>query len=84
LDVFNNELDDPKSLIIAAKAGYDEVINMLFGFSVTNPDPDPLDDMPADSATPILAAIGRESMFSIFSQCCITSTSKPPSSKNPE
>lgn len=62
LDVFNNDLDDPKSLIIAAKAGYDEVINMLFGFSVTNPDPDPLDDMPPDSATPILAAIGRESL----------------------
>jgi hypothetical protein len=61
-DVFNNDLDDPKSLIIAAKAGYDEVINMLFGFSVTNPDPDPLDDMPPDSATPILAAIGRESL----------------------
>lgn len=62
LDVFNNELDDPKSLIIAAKAGYDEVINMLFGFSVTNPDPEPLEDMPPESATPILAAIGRESL----------------------
>jgi hypothetical protein len=62
LDVFNNDLDDPKSLIIAAKAGYDEVINMLFGFSVTNPDPEPLDDMPPESATPILAAIGRESL----------------------
>lgn len=62
LDVFNNDVDDPKSLIIAAKAGYDEVINMLFGFSVTNPDPDPLDDMPPESATPILAAIGRDSL----------------------
>jgi hypothetical protein len=62
LDVFNNDVDDPKSLIIAAKAGYDEVINMLFGFSVTNPDPDPLDDMPPESSTPILAAIGRDSL----------------------
>jgi len=62
LDVHNNNLDDPKSLIIAAKAGHHDVINMLFGYGEFNPDPDPIDNQPPESATPILAAIGRENL----------------------
>lgn len=62
LDVHSNNLDDPKSLIIAAKAGHHEVINFMFAMGSFNPDPDPLENMPAESATPILAAIGRENL----------------------
>ena len=62
LDVHSSSLDDPRSLIIAAKAGHPDVINMLFGYGEFNPDPDPLDNQPPDSATPILAAIGRENL----------------------
>jgi len=62
LDVHSSSLDDPRSLIIAAKAGHPDVINMLFGYGEFHPDPDPLDNQPPDSATPILAAIGRENL----------------------
>ena len=62
LDVHSNNLDDPKSLIIAAKAGHHEVINFMFAMGSFNPDPEPLENMPAESATPILAAIGRENL----------------------
>jgi ankyrin repeat protein len=58
LEVHSNHLDDPRSLIIAAKAGHHEVVNLMFGLGGFHPDPDPLKDM-GESATPILAAIGR-------------------------
>ncbi|RFU35755.1 hypothetical protein B7463_g621, partial [Scytalidium lignicola] len=54
--------NDAKCLIVAAKGGHDNVINLLFGLGGFNPDPAPLDSMPAESATPILAAIGRENI----------------------
>jgi len=62
LDVHNNNLDDAKSLIIAAKAGHHDVINLLFGYGEFNPDPEALDNQPPESSTPILAAIGRENL----------------------
>ena len=62
LEVHSSHLDDPKSLIIAAKAGHHEAINYMFALGSFNPDPQPLKDMPADSATPILAAIGRDNL----------------------
>lgn len=62
LDVHNNKIDDAKSLIIAAKAGHQDVINLLFGYGQFNPDPEPIDSQGAESATPILAAIGRENL----------------------
>lgn len=62
LDVHNNNLDDARSLIIAAKAGHHDVINLLFGYGQFNPDPDPVDNQAPESATPILAAIGRENL----------------------
>jgi ankyrin repeat protein len=65
LDVHNNKIDDAKSLIIAAKAGHQDVINLLFGYGQFNPDPDPIKTQSAggaESATPILAAIGRDNL----------------------
>lgn len=62
LDVNSNKMDDPRSLIIAAKAGHHDVINMLFGFGGFDPDPKPLESQPPESATPILAAIGRDNL----------------------
>ena len=62
LDVHSNNLDDPKALIIAAKAGHHEVINFMFAMGSFNPDPEPLENMPEESSTPILAAIGRENL----------------------
>jgi ankyrin repeat protein len=62
LDVHNNNLNDAKSLIIAAKAGHHDVINLLFGYGEFNPDPEALDNQPPESSTPILAAIGRENL----------------------
>ncbi|KAH8815827.1 ankyrin repeat protein [Xylogone sp. PMI_703] len=55
-------LNDAKCLIVAAKGGHDNVINLLFGLGGFNPDPAPLESMPSESATPILAAIGRENL----------------------
>ncbi|KAG9246393.1 hypothetical protein BJ878DRAFT_417062 [Calycina marina] len=62
IEVHNNNIDDPKSLIIAAKAGNHDVINMLLGYGGFNPDPDPLDNQPPESSTPVLAAIGRDNL----------------------
>lgn len=54
--------NDTKCLLAAAKGGHDNVINLLFGLGGFNPDPPPIDSMPADIATPILTAIGRENI----------------------
>jgi ankyrin repeat protein len=62
LEVHSSHLDDPKSLVIAAKAGHHEAISYMLALGSFNPDPQPLKDMPADSATPILAAIGRDNL----------------------
>ena len=62
LDVHNNKIDDAKSLINAAKAGHQDIINLLFGYGQFNPDPDPIKSQSAESATPILAAIGRDNL----------------------
>jgi len=61
LNVLNN-LNDAKSLVIAAKAGHHDVVNILFGMGEFDPDPSPLQDEKPENATPILAAIGRESL----------------------
>lgn len=62
LDVHSNNLDDPKALVMAAKAGHHEVVGFMFAMGSFNPDPEPLANMPAESATPILAAIGRDNL----------------------
>ena len=62
LEVHSSHLDDPRSLINAAKAGHHDAINLMFALGSFNPDPQPLKDYPADSATPLLAAIGRDNL----------------------
>jgi ankyrin repeat protein len=62
LDVHSNNLDDPKALVMAAKAGHHEVVGFMFAMGSFNPDPEPLANLPAESATPILAAIGRDNL----------------------
>ncbi|KAG0652144.1 Ankyrin repeat domain-containing 11 [Hyphodiscus hymeniophilus] len=62
LEVHSSHLDDPRSLINAAKAGHHEAISYMLALGSFNPDPQPLKDIPADSATPILAAIGRDNL----------------------
>ncbi|KAH6681805.1 hypothetical protein B0J14DRAFT_223353 [Halenospora varia] len=62
----NTNLKDTKSLLFAAKGGHFDVINILFAMGGFDPDPEPLDGYPAEHATPILAAIGRDDHLKVI------------------
>lgn len=55
-----SEVNDPRTLYNAARGGHDAIINLLFALGQFNPDPAPLDGLPHEQATPILATIGRD------------------------
>lgn len=50
---------ETESLIAAAKAGHEEVLQYLLGMGDPDPDPDPVASLKPGFNTPILAAIGR-------------------------
>ncbi|QPH01247.1 hypothetical protein C2857_005446 [Epichloe festucae Fl1] len=54
--------DDPESMVAAARGGHDLVIQLLLGLGGANADPGPVASLPAEFATPILAAIGQENI----------------------
>lgn len=54
--------DDPESMVAAARGGHDLVIQLLLGLGGANADPGPVSSLPAEFATPILAAIGQENI----------------------
>ncbi|KAG5914970.1 hypothetical protein E4U42_000216 [Claviceps africana] len=54
--------DDPESMVAAARGGHDLVIQLLLGLGGANADPGPVTSLPAEFATPILAAIGQENI----------------------
>lgn len=62
LEVMGGTTSDPKSLINAAKAGHAEVVDVMLAMGDFDPDPEPIDTEPPQSATPILAAIGKENI----------------------
>lgn len=54
--------DDAESMVAAARGGHDTVMNLLLAIGGANPDPRPIDSVPGDVATPMLAAIGQENI----------------------
>jgi hypothetical protein len=58
LDIYPRA-NDPKTLLLAAKGGHSGVMNIMFAMGSYNPDPDPLEGIAPEQATPILAAIGK-------------------------
>ncbi|RDA90305.1 hypothetical protein CP533_3340 [Ophiocordyceps camponoti-saundersi (nom. inval.)] len=54
--------DDPESMVAAARGGHDLVIQLLLGLGGANADPAPVDSLPPEFATPMLAAIGQENI----------------------
>lgn len=55
-------IDDPESMVAAARGGHDLVLQLLLGLGGANADPGPVASLPAGFATPILAAIGQENL----------------------
>lgn len=55
----NPNHDDVRTLIAAAKGGHDGALSLLFAMGSFDHDPDPIAALPAESSTPMLAAIGR-------------------------
>jgi hypothetical protein len=62
----NPNLNDAKALFNAARGGHDAVINLLFALGKFNADPDPLDGVPLEQSTPILAAIGKDNHLEVI------------------
>jgi hypothetical protein len=58
LDIYPRA-NDPKTLLLAAKGGHSGVMNIMFAMGSYNPDPNPLEGIAPEQATPILAAIGK-------------------------
>ncbi|SPO01116.1 related to nasopharyngeal carcinoma susceptibility protein LZ16 [Cephalotrichum gorgonifer] len=54
--------DDPEAMVNAARGGHDLVMQLLLALGGANPDPPPVAHMPAEVATPMLAAIGQENI----------------------
>jgi ankyrin repeat protein len=65
LSVMEN-LDDAKSLFLAARGGHADVINLLFAIGNFTPDPPPLEDRTLEFSTPILAAIGKDNHLQVI------------------
>ncbi|KAI9740646.1 MAG: Set3 complex subunit with deacetylase activity, meiotic-specific repressor of sporulation proteins [Claussenomyces sp. TS43310] len=57
-----NGLDDPESLVNAARGGHEDVLQLLMALGDANPDPKPLSHKDPEYATPILAAIGGDNI----------------------
>lgn len=55
-----DNLDDPESMVAAARGGHDTVMNLLLALGGADPDPPPVRGVADEFATPILAAIGQE------------------------
>ncbi|KAH8680543.1 hypothetical protein BX600DRAFT_636 [Xylariales sp. PMI_506] len=51
--------DDAEALVLAAIGGYHQIAEVLLTQGGTNPDPAPVKSLPAESSTPMLAAIGQ-------------------------
>jgi Ankyrin repeats (3 copies) len=62
----NPNLNDAKALFNAARGGHDAVINLLFALGKFNADPAPLEGMPLEQSTPILAAIGKDKHLEVI------------------
>ncbi len=60
--IVNSELDDPESVVAAARGGHEEVLQILLGFGNADPDPPPLEHKDWEHATPMLAAIGSDNI----------------------
>ena len=57
-----NGCDDSEAMVNAARGGHDVVMQLLLALGGANPDPPPVSHMPAEVATPMLAAIGQENI----------------------
>jgi hypothetical protein len=57
-----DSFDDPESMVAAARGGHDIIMELLLALGGANPDPGPVNGLPADMATPMLAAIGQENI----------------------
>ncbi|PHH59852.1 hypothetical protein CDD81_2431 [Ophiocordyceps australis] len=58
--------DDPEAMVAAARGGHDVVMELLLSLgSAANADPAPVPSLPAEFATPILAAIGQENLKAV-------------------
>jgi hypothetical protein len=62
----NPNLNDAKALFNAARGGHDAVINLLFALGNFNADPAPLEGVPLEQSTPILAAIGKDKHLEVI------------------
>lgn len=62
----NPNLNDAKALFNAARGGHDAVINLLFALGNFNADPAPLEGLPLEQSTPILAAIGKDKHLEVI------------------
>jgi hypothetical protein len=62
----NPNLNDAKALFNAARGGHDAVINLLFALGKFNADPNPLEGVPLEQSTPILAAIGKDNHLEVI------------------
>ncbi|KAI0480767.1 hypothetical protein GGR56DRAFT_289427 [Xylariaceae sp. FL0804] len=54
--------DDPEALVNAARGGHSVVVNLLLALGGANPDPRPVQGLPVEHGTPMLAAIGQENV----------------------
>ncbi|KAH0491698.1 hypothetical protein TgHK011_003113 [Trichoderma gracile] len=54
--------DDPEATVAAARQGHDLVLQLLLGLGGASLDPAPVETLPADMATPMLAAIGQKNI----------------------
>ncbi|KAM0334208.1 hypothetical protein ACHAQA_001229 [Verticillium albo-atrum] len=54
--------DDPEAMVAAARGGHSVVMELLLALGGANPDPAPVQSLPSEFATPMLAAIGQENI----------------------
>jgi hypothetical protein len=57
--------DDPESMVNAAKAGHEMVLQLLLALGGANPDPKPIRGMDEEFSTPMLAAIGQNESLKV-------------------
>ncbi|RDL40405.1 Ankyrin repeat-containing protein [Venustampulla echinocandica] len=62
----NTNLKDSNSLLLAARGGHFDVINILFAMGGFDPDPQPIQGAPPEHNTPILATIGRDDHLKVI------------------
>lgn len=54
--------DDAEALVAAARGGHNFVMELLLALGGANPDPSPVQSLPSEHSTPMLAAIGQENI----------------------